>query len=323
MKNTFFVILVVFFLAYTTYSQSLDSTQLAIQAIENNLEYKTGTIELESGNATLNVPEGFYFLDKKCAIYVLCDLWGNMPDTSLLGVLVPINRKVYEEKAWLMTIRFEDIGYVDDQDAEDIDYDDLLEEMKNDVKESNSERIKLSYPTAELLGWASPPYYDNKNKILHWAKLIKFSGDSNNTLNYNIRILSRKGVFVINAVASINELSEVKSNINKITSSIQLKNGHRYFDFVKDVDPVAAYTIGGLVAGKVLAKVGFFAVLAKFGKLIFLAIISFFGVAWRKIKSLFTKEDKNTQDFTKEEISNSPASNFNNLDSENSNQDKG
>jgi uncharacterized membrane-anchored protein len=47
------------------------------------------------------------------------------------------------------------------------------------------------------------------------------------------------------------------------------------------VDEVAAYTIGGLVAGKVLAKAGLFAVLAKFGKLIFIGIAAAGAGIWR------------------------------------------
>ena len=43
------------------------------------------------------------------------------------------------------------------------------------------------------------------------------------------------------------------------------------------MDEVAAWTIGGLVAGKVLAKVGFLAIIAKFGKVIFLGIAGLFG----------------------------------------------
>ncbi len=44
---------------------------------------------------------------------------------------------------------------------------------------------------------------------------------------------------------------------------------------------MAAWTIGGLVAGKVLAKVGFFALLLKSWKLIVIGLTAFGGVIWR------------------------------------------
>ena len=58
--------------------------------------------------------------------------------------------------------------------------------------------------------------------------------------------------------------------------------GQQYTDYNAGIDEVAAYTIGGLVAGKVLAKVGFFAIILKFWKLGFLAL----GGAWAAIKRL-------------------------------------
>jgi uncharacterized membrane-anchored protein len=133
----------------------------------------------------------------------------------------------------------------------------------------------------DLIGWASTPYYDSDKKILHWAKEFKVEDEEINTLNYNVRILGRKGVLVLNAIAGMPQLAEVKKNINPITESIVFESGSKYSDFNPDVDDVAAWTIGGLVAGKVLAKVGFFAVIAKFGKVIILGLIAAGGAAFK------------------------------------------
>ena len=47
---------------------------------------------------------------------------------------------------------------------------------------------------------------------------------------------------------------------------------------------MAAWTIGGLVAGKVLAKVGFFAVIMKFLKFIVLGVAALGWYIWKYIK---------------------------------------
>jgi hypothetical protein len=47
-----------------------------------------------------------------------------------------------------------------------------------------------------------------------------------------------------------------------------------------------------LVAGKVLAKVGFFAVLAKFGKLIFFGIVGFGAAVWQWIKKKMGRREE-------------------------------
>ena len=54
------------------------------------------------------------------------------------------------------------------------------------------------------------------------------------------------------------------------TVRVEFDDGNRYSDFNPDIDTVAAYGIGGLIAGKLAAKAGIFALLAKGGKFIVL-----------------------------------------------------
>lgn len=282
------------------FAQNVDSTSIRIDEIEKSLIYKKGIIALESGNAKLSVPNGFKFLDKKQSLYVLSDLWGNPADTSILGMLVPENRGVLDSKSWVFTISFDQMGYVKDDDAEDIDYDDLLKEQQEEVKAANEERINQGFPPVDFVGWASAPHYDKSNKILHWAKELKFGNDSTNTLNYNLRILGRKGIFMLNAVASMNELPEVNKNIDKVIACVQFDQGHKYSDFVPEVDNVAAWTIGGLVAGKLLAKTGFFVLLLKFWKFIAIALSAVGSAIWK----FFKRKKENEQVKTLSEFDN-------------------
>ena len=80
-------------------------------------------------------------------------------------------------------------------------------------------------------------------------------------------------------------MGEVKKSIDGVLSSVEYNEGNRYADFNPSIDKVAAWGIGGLVAGKVLAKVGLFAILAKFGKIILLAITGAGAAIWKGIKS--------------------------------------
>jgi uncharacterized membrane-anchored protein len=283
LKKLTLVFLTAFFLIGRLSAQAIDSTELKIQAIEQSLTYQSGTINLGSGHAKITVPDGFQFLDKEQSKYVLTDLWGNPPDESVLGMLVPATGGVLGDKSWAFIVSYEEIGFVDDEDAEDFDYDELLEQMKKETSEANPDRIKDGYEAIQLIGWASVPHYDKENKTLHWAKEFKFGNSTFNTLNYDIRFLGRKGVITLNAVATMDELGIVKSNISKITQSIEFDNGFHFSDFDPDVDEVAGWTVGGLVAGKILAKVGFFGLLLKFWKLIFVAVASAGGVIWRFI----------------------------------------
>jgi uncharacterized membrane-anchored protein len=120
-------------------------------------------------------------------------------------------------------------------------------------------REKAGYGAIELIGWAAPPRYDQAAKKLHWAKELKFSGNDENTLNYDIRLLGRGGVLILSAVASISQLPEIENKAPAILAAIDFNAGHRYADFSEaSGDKVAKYGIGALVAGGVAAKLGFF-----------------------------------------------------------------
>jgi len=301
MRKTLFLIFAVTFMSISVRAQvdsaKADSALLQIDEIEKSLNYQTGIIELQSGHAKLTVPKGFRFLDPKQSQYVISDLWGNPPDSSILGMLIPENLGVLNAKSWAFTVSYDEMGYVKDDDAADINYDDLLKEQQEEFKQINPERIKAGYQPIEFIGWASHPFYDKDKKILHWAKELKFGEDSLHTLNYNLRVLGRKGIFMINAIATVDQLAEVKASIDKVIASVEFKEGHKYSDFDSGVDNVAAWSIGGLVAGKILAKVGFFAVLLKFWKLIALAfvaagagIVKFFKGKKQKEENLITEQ---------------------------------
>lgn len=261
-----------------------------IDSVNNSMKYSTGNIKLPGGTIELKVPEGFKFLDAAQSRKVLEDLWGNPPDTKILGMIFPEKYGPLTEHNYAFVVTYEAVGYVKDDDADKIDYDDLLKEMREGEAKDNAERQKNGYPSIHMLGWASKPYYDKENKILHWAKNLKFGDAESSTLNYDVRILGRKGILSLNAVATMEELDEVKRDIPKVIHIATFTEGNTYKDFNPDVDEVAAWTIGGLVAGKVLAKVG---VLAFFGKFIKFIVIGVAGLgAW--IWKLFRrrKEEK-------------------------------
>ena len=273
------------FAAYEAYLDSIDQT----------FEYEQGKINLGARIATLKVPEGFKYLNGTDSERVLVDIWGNPPsDEKSLGMLVPADHSVLADSIFVINITYSEDGYIDDSDAKDIDYDELLEEMQADTRDANEYRLQEGYPSVDLIGWASPPFYDAESKKLHWAKELKFGADEINTLNYNIRILGRKGYLQLNAISDVGMLGSVKENINPILASVDFNPGYKYSDFDPDIDQIAAYGIGGLIAGKVLAKAGILAkvgiLLAKFWKIIVFGVIGFFAV----VRNFFSGKKKDS-----------------------------
>ncbi|MBC7826460.1 MAG: DUF2167 domain-containing protein [Chitinophagaceae bacterium] len=258
---------------------------MRLDSIEKTIEYQHGLVNLENGNAKLDIPHGFKFINAKQSQFILEDLWQNLPDASVLGMIVSDSFRVNGIfNSWVFVVTYDGMGYVKDDDADDINYDDLLKDLQEGQKQANIERTKLGYGELNITGWASTPFYDKKNKVLHWAKELNVAGNEDNTLNYDVRVLGRKGVLSLNAISGIDQLEEVKKNIPAILKMASFDQGHTYSEFNPDVDEVAAWTIGGLVAGKILVKAGLLAGLLKFWKLIAIGIIAGGSFIWKFVR---------------------------------------
>ncbi|HEY4282945.1 MAG TPA: DUF2167 domain-containing protein [Chthoniobacterales bacterium] len=228
------------------------------EALVAGLHFQQGNIVLGDGLATLHVPSGCRFLDGADANTVLVKLWGNPPQPNPLGMLMPTTAGPLDEGGWAVVITYESDGYVKDAGAEKINYTELLTQMQSGVESGNAEREKAGYPAMHLVGWARAPRYDRPTHKLYWAKEIKFGQSPENILNYNIRMLGRGGVLVLNAIATMGQLSEIEKATPGILAAVEFNPGHRYADFNPGSDKVATYGLAALVAGGVAAKLGLF-----------------------------------------------------------------
>jgi uncharacterized membrane-anchored protein len=143
-------------------------------------------------------------------------------------MLFPAGSTPFEGDAWGVTIEYEEDGYVTDEDADTMDYSALLEQMKEDTALSSDARVQQGYDTISLIGWAAPPYYEKTSNKLHWAKEIKFGNAEINTLNYNIRVLGRKGVLVLNFIAGMDQLTIINQNLVDVLAIAEFNKGSKY-----------------------------------------------------------------------------------------------
>ena len=249
-----------------------------------SLEVRTGRVVLGNDLATLDLPDSLVFLDGENTQRLLVDGWGNPPDDVLpLGMILPAGISPLADESWGVTVEYEDSGYVSDEDAADIDYGDMLRDMQADMHEANIWREENGYEPVQLVGWAAEPRYDAEGKKLHWAKELKFGDSETNTLNYNIRVLGRKGVLVLNFVANMDQLAEIEANVPAVLAATDFNPGQRYAEFDPDLDTVAAYGLGALVAGKVAAKTGLLAMLLVLLKKFWFIPVVLFGWLFKRI----------------------------------------
>jgi uncharacterized membrane-anchored protein len=260
---------------------SAKDVEAAMAAFESQLEYKRGRVVLPGDVATLDVPENFRYLSPEHAEKILVDAWGNPPGTKTLGMLFPSDVSPLSEEGWGVVITYSEDGHVDDSDARGIDYDEMLKQMKESSAENNKERQKQGYEPMTLHGWAAAPRYDSSAHKLYWAREFSVPSSPQHALNYDIRILGRKGVLSFNAVASMSRLGDIEESMKQVMAFSDFNAGQRYADFDSKTDNLAAYGIGALVAGKLAAKVGLFklilgAILAA-KKLVVVAVVAVGG----------------------------------------------
>jgi len=255
------------------------------------LKYQTGTIVLPNKVATLHLGEKYRYLDPNETNKLLM-AWGNESDTTTQGTIIANDVDPWSESGWAVILTYDDDGHIDDSDAAEIDYDDMLKDMKEGTEDYNAERKKAGFEAVHLVGWAEKPHYDASAKKLYWAKELNFEGTSGNTLNYDVRVLGREGVLSMNAVATMNSLEQIRGEMRPLIEVAEFNEGYRYGEFNAKTDRVAEYGLAALIAAGVGAKLGLFAKLGVFllamKKFIIIGIVALGAF----LKRLFGKKDE-------------------------------
>jgi uncharacterized membrane-anchored protein len=268
---------------------SREERERAIVRAAGELKPQSGAVTLANGIAKVT-SERLLFLSPQDTEKLLVDIWGNPRGVARnkLGALVPRDFDPLSADSWAIILSYSADGHVSDDDAAGIDYAELLSDMKQGVRESNEERKRQGGNELELLGWARQPYYDKTTHKLHWAMHLRsVDGDS---LNYNVRVLGREGVLVLNFIAPIESLPEIEKAIPTVLADVNFTDGNRYDQFNASTDRLAEYGVAALIAGGVLKKVGFFgaiiaAILAakKFVIIGVIALVAVFGSFFKRL----------------------------------------
>jgi len=108
-------------------SEALQTPQW--EEVVDAMDWQTGPFTVEGGLATIDLPEGWAYLQATEAQYMVEKLWGNPPDSGVLGLVAPPGDRV----GWGVIVSFDADGYVEGSDVANIDYDKLLEDMLADT----------------------------------------------------------------------------------------------------------------------------------------------------------------------------------------------
>jgi uncharacterized membrane-anchored protein len=242
-----------------------DDSDSAVQ-----LHWQGGPRSLDLGHdVSLALPERDAFLGMPEAGQLL-EKFGNFHNENLLGVVVSKE----QQASWVVTIRYEDEGYVKDTEA--IDADELLNDLKEGTEEANKERAEHGFNKAlHVTGWSEPPRYEKTVHHLVWA--LRANSDDGETVNFNTRVLGRRGIVSLNLICDPEDLAASKPEAGTLLQGTAFKAGARYEDFDSKTDKMAEFGLAGLIlggAGLGAAKLVKIGLLAKFWKVILAALIA-------------------------------------------------
>lgn len=208
-------------------------------------------------NAKIRVPEGYAFLGPEGAREF--NRLTENPDSGVDEYVLAKN-----DLSWVAFFSFDPVGYVKDDDK--LDADDLLKSVTEGTEASNEERKKNGWDSIHVTGWAFKPQYDSGIKSLEWAFRLKGEHSSGESINYNTRLLGRRGVMQVLLVTGPDKLQASVADFKSKLPGFNFKDGDRYADF-RSGDHVAEYGLAALVTGgaaAVAAKKGVFAAIGIF-----------------------------------------------------------
>ncbi|HEX5221362.1 MAG TPA: DUF2167 domain-containing protein [Verrucomicrobiae bacterium] len=209
--------------------------------------------------AQIALPAGYMFLDGK-QTRAMMKAAGEPSSGNEVGFLRPTNG------GWAVYFEYDDVGYVKDDEKDKLDADKLLKAIKAGNDEANKERERYGSAPLIITGWEQEPQYDDKTHNLTWA--IRATSEGEPVLNYNTRLLGRKGVMEVVLVCDPADLQKILPTFNGLLGDYKFNTGQAYAEY-KPGDKVAKYGLGALVLGGAAvgaAKLGLFAWLAVFLK---------------------------------------------------------
>jgi uncharacterized membrane-anchored protein len=237
----------------------------------------------------VDVPVGYQFMDGKTT-RDLMKAMGEPTSGHELGLMMPTNDE------WSVIFEFNETGYVKDDDKDKLDADKLLTAIKRGTEAANKDRVSAGNPPLQIVGWEVPPKYDETTHNLEWA--IRATSDGQPILNYNTRLLGRKGVMEVVLIIEPDKLAETLPSFRQLLAGYNYQGGQSYAEY-RPGDKVAKYGLAGLVlAGAAVgaAKLGLLGplllILKKAWKLVVLAIAAVAASFKKLFNKIFSRKDE-------------------------------
>jgi uncharacterized membrane-anchored protein len=226
-----------------------------------------GTAPIGDDLAEVDLGEGYIYLDATETQRFL-ELNQNPIDGSEMAAIAPMS----EDLGWFVVFEWSDIGWVSDEEQNELDADSILESIRQGTEASNEMRRERGWPAMSIIGWHEEPHFDAQTKNLSWAIIGESGGNQN--VNRLTKLLGRRGVMSATLVASPEELPVAIAAVDELLANYRFRTGNTYAEYIPGTDRLAEVGLTALVvggAGAVLLKSG---LLARFWKPIGLGLVA-------------------------------------------------
>lgn len=235
--------------------------------------------------AEIMVPKGYIFANGDDTRKVM-KLYENFITNQEVGYLAPKSHK------WFLIFEFDEVGYVKDDEKNELDADKMLKDLQEASEEGNKRRKLQGLPIHTLKGWFKKPDYNPATNNLEWATI--FTVDGKDTINYNIRYLGRKGVMEVIVVGDPATFQETIGKANDLLTRYSFAKGNKYSEYVQG-DKIAEYGLTALVTGGAFAAAAKSGLLSKIWKFLVVGILAV-GAFAKKIFAKIIGKDKEISD---------------------------
>ena len=240
--------LLAFFLCPLAFAGAVPSeSENSVEAVMRDAKWTMGPATTPLlGVAELKLPEGFGAVSGEDARRI-SEAMHNPARGSDSSMIFPV------DGSWFLRFSFDDMGYVKDDEKSSLDADAILASIREGTEEANKERAKRGWSAIRVVGWHQRPHYDEQTHNLTWA--VRGEGsDGHPVINYDTRILGRRGVMRVKLVSSPEELPQAIAQFRTLLGGYGFMKGNRYAEWTQG-DKVAAIGLTALITGGAAAVV--------------------------------------------------------------------
>jgi uncharacterized membrane-anchored protein len=199
-------------------------------------------------HAQIDLPAGMNLIERAAAQEMLRK--GGSAADDVVAAIVSASATAN----WIVVIEADEVGYVSDDDAGELDADEMLDQFKRGTLEQNKKRVAMGVPELFVDGWSEPPRYERATRHLVWG--LNGHATDGKVVNFFTRFLGREGYLSVDLIDEPSRIEASKAEALSILTAVHFTPGFRYEDHVgSDRDSglgLKALVLGG--AGVVIAK---------------------------------------------------------------------